>query len=1029
MATTARLSIGLLGSFEVTFDGSPVTTFESVKVRALLAYLAVEAGRPHSRAFLAELLWPSLPAATALTYLRHVLAKLKEAIPHTPPNIVGRLQAAALAEPPFLLITRESVAFHAESKYWLDVAAFTALLHACTTHAHRHPETCRSCARRRAEAAALYRGDFLEQIVLGDSVAFEEWAAIKRERFRQQTLDALAHLTAFSVRHGAYQQAQHTAWRQMDLDPWEDAAAQQLMHVLWQGGQRAAALQHYARYRQALENELGVEPSAETTALFERIRAAAMPPPPHDSPAPSVHTLPAQTTRFIGREAEQAQLADLLQEPIYRLITLSGAGGIGKTRLALQVVADLEDDFADGVCFVALASVTDPALVIPAIAQAFSVQESPAQPLIDSLKLHLRVKQTLLVLDNVEQVSAAGPHIAALLQAAPQLTVLVTSREVLRLSGEYEFVVPPLALPDMQHPLTLPMLNQSDALRLFVARAQEVQPDFAMSEATAWNIAAICHRLDGLPLAIELAAARIRLLSPWALLQRLANPLTLLTGGARDLPARHQTLRATIDWSYQLLPPSEQQLLARLAVFVRGWTLEAAEAICVADDTLPFTILDGIQALAVKSLVRKQADTRAGMEATPYFGMLETIRDYALERLEASEEAEEIRRRHATYYLALVETAEPELEGAGEIHWAQRLEAEYRNIRAALAWSCAVPSNGELSLRFTGALYNFWRRQGYLHEARAWAEQAVGQPQGPPLARSKAILVLAQIAGQLDEYALAMTLYEQNLEIFRALGDRVGVARVLLNQGRTARIQGNYAQATRLEEESRTLFAEVGDRAGVAIALRSLGEVAFDQGALREATARFQEAKRISEEIGFIGRIAWTTMDLGRCAHAAGEDGQAARLLEASLLQFQALSHQTGLQQALEWQGRVAQAQCEYERAVRLYRESLRLSQAIGSRWEIANVLAGLAGTLGCNGQAVRAARLFGAVDALRAAVGIPLPPVVRPEYARDVAVVQAQMDAETWAAAWAAGRRMTLEQVIADALHEQAEAERAEIA
>jgi predicted ATPase/DNA-binding SARP family transcriptional activator len=1029
MDITARLSLRLLGDFDVTLDGSPVTTFESVKVRALLAYLAVEAGRPHSRAFLAELLWPDLPAATALTYLRHVLAKLKEAIPHTLPKMVGRPQAAALAEPPFLLITRETVAFHAESKYWLDVAAFSALLEASATHAHRHPETCRSCARRRAEAAGLYRGDFLEQIVLGDSAVFEEWAAIKRERFRQQTLDALAQLTAFSVRRGAYQHAQYTAWRRMELDPWEDAAAQQLMHVLWQAGQRAAALQHYARYRQTLENELDVEPSAETTALFERIRAAEMPPPPRDAPAPSAHTLPAQTTRFIGREAEQAQLADLLQESIYRLITLSGAGGIGKTRLALQVVADLQDDFADGVCFVALASITDPALVIPAIAQAFSVQESPAQPLIDNLKLHLRAKQILLVLDNVEQVSAAGPDIVALLRAAPQLTVLVTSREVLRLSGEYEFVVPPLALPDIQHALTLPTLSQSDALRLFVARAQEVQPDFAISEATAQDIAAICHRLDGLPLAIELAAARIRLLSPRALLQRLANPLTLLTGGARDLPARQQTLRATIDWSYQLLPPSEQQLLARLAVFAGGWTLEAAEAICAADDILPFAILDGIQALVVKSLVHKQAATLPGIEAMLSFGMLETIRDYALERLDASDQAEELRRRHASYYLALVETAEPELEGAGEIHWARRLEAEYSNIRAALAWSCAAPSNVELSLRFIGALYAFWLRLGYLQEARAWAEQAVAQPNGPLLARSKAILVLAQIAGQLDEYTLVTRLYEQNLEIFRALGDRVGVARVLLNQGRTARIQGNYGQATRLEQASRTLFAEVGDRAGVAIALRSLGEIAFDQGALREATAHFQEAKWIAEEIGFAGRIAWTTMDLGRCAHAAGEHGQAARLLEASLLQFQALSHQTGLQQALEWQGRVAQAQGEYERAVRLYRESLQLSQAIGSRWEIANVLTGLAGTLGCSGQALRAARLFGAVEALRAAVGIPLPPVARPEYERDVAVVQAQIDAETWAAAWAAGRRMTLDQVIAEALHEQAEIERANIA
>jgi DNA-binding SARP family transcriptional activator len=332
MNTTARLSLGLLGNFEVTLDGSPVITFESVKVRALLAYLAVESGRPHSRAFLAELLWPSLPATTALTYLRHVLAKLKEAIPHTLPKTVGRPQATAPAEPPFLLITRETVTFHAESKYWLDVAAFTAFLEGCAAHAHRHAETCRSCAHRRAAAVALYRGDFLEHILLGDSAAFEEWAAIKRERFRQQALDALTHLTAFYVRRGAYQQAEHASWRQMELDPWEDATAQQLMCVLWQSGQRAVALQHYARFRQTLEHELGVEPSPETTALFERIRAAETPAPLHEPPVPSTHTLPAQMTRFIGREPELARLVDLLQEPSYRLITLSGSGAARRRR-------------------------------------------------------------------------------------------------------------------------------------------------------------------------------------------------------------------------------------------------------------------------------------------------------------------------------------------------------------------------------------------------------------------------------------------------------------------------------------------------------------------------------------------------------------------------------------------------------------------------------------------------------------------------------------------------------------------------
>ncbi len=395
MDTTARLSLALLGSFEVTLNGHPVTTFESVKVRALLAYLALEAGRSHTRAFLAELLWPDLPAATALTYLRHVLAKLKEAIPDSVPS---RL--------PFLLVTRETIALNPASDYQLDLASFTTLLETCASHPHRHPETCRACAQRRTAAVALYRGDFLEHFLLGDSAAFEEWAALKRERLRQQLLDTLARVISYYERRGAYQHAQRFAWRQVEIDPWGDKAYRQLMRVLWRSGQRSAALEQYARVRRILQQDLGIEPSAETTEMYEHIRAAATSTPSNEFPSHLSHNLPAPTTHLIGREAELAQLAGLLQQPTYRLITLSGSGGIGKTRLALQVASELLDDFADGVCLVALAPVADPALVIPTIAQALGMQESSAQPLLKSLMSHLRARQMLLVLDNFEQAIA-----------------------------------------------------------------------------------------------------------------------------------------------------------------------------------------------------------------------------------------------------------------------------------------------------------------------------------------------------------------------------------------------------------------------------------------------------------------------------------------------------------------------------------------------------------------------------------------------------------------------------------------------
>jgi DNA-binding SARP family transcriptional activator len=568
MDREAHLSLALLGNFEVTRDGEPVTTFESVKVRALLACLAVEGGRSHARSFLAELLWPDLPAATALTYLRHVLAKLKEA-----------LAAPEKGRPPFLLVTRDAVALNPDVGYTSDVAVFTTLLAACDDHPHRRHESCTSCARRRANAMELYRADFLAHFMLGDSVAFEEWAALKRERLRQQALDALARLATYYERSGAYEHAQHYAWRQVELAPWRDEAYQQLMRALWLGEQHDAALEQFVRFRRTLLEELGVEPSAETTALYEHIRTAGTSRLLDLSPSRPPHNLPAQATPLIGREAELARLACLLQDPSCRLITLSGPGGIGKTRLAMRAAAEIGDDFADGVCFIALAPVTDATLVIPTVAQVLGVQESSGQPLIESVKVHLRARQLLLVLDNFEQVSAAAPFLFDLLSAAPQLTMLITSRAVLNLYGEHDFPVPPLTLPDVQNLPALTSLCRYEAVRLFVERAQAVQPDFELTVKTAPDVALICQRLDGLPLAIELAAARIRLLPPQAILQRLDHPLKLLTHGPHDLPARHQTLRATIDWSYNLLPADEQWLFARLAVFSSGWTLEAAETV------------------------------------------------------------------------------------------------------------------------------------------------------------------------------------------------------------------------------------------------------------------------------------------------------------------------------------------------------------------------------------------------------------------------------------------------------------------
>ena len=446
---------------------------------------------------------------------------------------------------------------------------------------------------------------------------------------------------------------------------------------------------------------------------------------PHDFPPLKTldhlpNNLPLQRAPFIGRERELEALKVLLQRPDVGLLTLLGVGGTGKTRLALQVAADLLDSFPDGAWFVNLAPITDPALVVPTIAATLSVTESGSQPLVETLKHYLRDKQLLLVLDNVEQVIAAADDLARLLGVAAKVKVLATSRVALRLYNEQEFPVPALALPDLKRLPPIERLSQYEAVRLFIQRAQAVKPDFQITRANAPAVAEICVQLDGLPLAIELAAARTKLLTPQAMLQRLSNRLSLLTGGARDLPARQQTLRAAIDWSYSLLDPAEQTLFAQLAVFVGGCALGAVEAVCNAEGELQIDPFDGLASLLDKSLLRQEE----GTQDESRFVMLETIREYAHERLEATHNAEGLRQRHAQYFLELAKTAAPEVQGPQSAEWLERLECEHGNLRAALRWTLER-SEAERALEFSGALGHFWLLRGHIDEGRRWVEAAL----------------------------------------------------------------------------------------------------------------------------------------------------------------------------------------------------------------------------------------------------------------------------------------------------------------
>jgi predicted ATPase/class 3 adenylate cyclase len=739
--------------------------------------------------------------------------------------------------------------------------------------------------------------------------------------------------------------------------------------------------------------------------------------------------LPVQPTSFVGRERELAEVVALLRRPEAHLLTLTGPGGTGKTRLALQAAAEVLDQVADGAYFVDLAPLSDATLVLSTIAATLGLRESGGTPLEETVTGYLKEKELLLVLDNFEQVLEAVPVVGRLVAACQRLTVLVTSRTVLRAYGEQEYVVPPLALPPRRQAVPLERLSQYAAVALFIERAQAVRPDFAVTNATAPAVAEICWRLDGLPLAIELAAARVRLLPPPALLARLENRLGTLTGGARTLPARQQTLRATIDWSYVLLSPEEQAFFARLSVFVGGRTLAAIEAVCLdpddAGDVLAgYDVLDGVSSLVETSLLRQEEGGLETEEAEePRFVLLETLHEYAREALAARGETERFGARHAAYCLALAEEAESHLRGPEQGAWLARLEREHDNLRAALGWAGEQGERRETGLRLAAALWRFWSMRGHLSEGRRWLEGAIatvggGAGQAAGAAWAAALHGAGNLAWEQGDYGRARALVEESLALVREMGNRQGVAASLNDLGVVAYEQGEYGRAAALHEESLALFREVGDRWGIAISLSYLGHRASVQGEYGRARALLEESLVLARGLGDRRVIALSLNSLGEVARVQGEYERARALYEESLALFRELGDKRSVAIPLVNLGLVAQAQGEYERVRALYEESLALSREVGDKPGIAHGLEGLASTALEPGAAPAVgawgARLLGAADALRAAIGAPLPPTDQAPVERTVVSLRAALGDDAYEAAWAEGQALTLEEAVA---------------
>ena len=721
--------------------------------------------------------------------------------------------------------------------------------------------------------------------------------------------------------------------------------------------------------------------------------------------------LPDEPTRFIGREREIHAIAELLQQPHVRLLTLTGTGGTGKTRLSLQVGTTLLYDFRDGVFFVSLASFTDPALVPSAIAEVLGVKEEGGKDLLDSLTEHLKEKHLLLVLDNFEHLLDAASVVASLLDACRELHVLATSRIPLHLSREHEYLVPPLSVPDPTHLPTVETLSQFEAVALFIERAKAVRPRFQVTNENAPAVAEICYRLDGLPLAIELAAARVKLLPPQALLPRLSSRLQLLTEGARDRPTRQQTLRGAIDWSYSLLTPEEQTLFARLSVFAAGCSLEAAEAVCNPQGDLD--LLEGMASLVDKSLLRQEG------EEEPRFLMLETIREYAAERLAEQGEANQIRDAHATHYLELAEEAEPELRGRGQREWFGRLEAEHDNLRAALGW-LLEQGRAEEELRLAVALSHFWHTRGYWSEGLRWLEAGLALGAGAAgVVRARALGRVGLILGIKGELDRAIQLLEESLSIFRQLGDNAGRARTVLTLGGAVYVQGDVARATQSYEESLAFFRQVGDRQGIMDALGELGNIPAEGGDFAVAEARFREALALAREIGDRGNVAISLNNLGFTLMEQGKYEEASAALEESLTLARELRMKTFLPAFLDSLACVASEQGDHERAEELFAEGLSLSHELGIKWVLLYILGHLAELSAVQGKAVRAARLAGAEAAGREAARMLLVPARQEGRERALSRAQQELGEDAFRRAWERGRAMSLEEAVAYALDE----------
>jgi predicted ATPase/DNA-binding SARP family transcriptional activator len=1004
-----HLSHSFFGSWKVLFEDGTQPHFKYDKVRALLTYLVVESHQAHRRETLVDMFWPDLPEAAARNNLRQALAALKEALGdrHT--------------DPPFLLADRASIQFNPQSDYCLDLDDFLRLLHDTNHHLHRRLESCRACIQKMQQAADLYRGHFLNDFYLGDSTAFEEWAALKREWLHQQALSLLGNLAALHERKSKFSHALQYVQRQLTLDPWREEAYRQAMRLHMLSGDREAALAAFEKCRRVLDEEMGVEPEPETTALYEQIRAretnngtalnaqTSKTSVQHLTlPAERPHNLPPMATPFIGRETELEEIGSLIDGTAYRLVTLLGPGGSGKTRLAVQVGTEQIDSYTHGVFFISLAPLQSPELIPAAVLSGLGIGPDPKIAPLEKLLKHLRDKEMLLILDSFEHLIQGAQTIAAILRQAPEVTILVSSQARLNLHNEYVYRVegfsPPAESASYQE------LLQNPAVQLFVQNAKRTQNSFKLTSHNYAHVAHICQLTAGLPLAIELASAWVHALSCKDIAAEISTSIGFLKTSLLDVPERHRSLTAVFDHSWQRLTPAEQDSLLGLSIFQGGFSRQAGEAAAGAGPAL-------LAALVDKSLLRRNHSGR--------YEIHEMVRRYCLEKMESRGDLKKIHRLHAAFYLALTEEAEPNLIGPEQAAALDRLRGENDNIRYALA-SSLEDDDVETAARIASAIWRFWQTDGQISEARSWLDRilekleqhsARSQDQAGTSIMAPVYKAAGVMAWLQGDYSKSKQYFESGLKIYQQLGDHVGIATLYGNLGALSIHRADYQEAQALLEKALHLRRELDDKWSIASCLNNLGALAGRQGDLERAQTCYQECLHIFQELGYQSGIAISYSNLGACAVDLGDNEKAYSLHKESLTIRRKLGDKSGIAISLSDLGSIAYQQGDLNQASAHYAESLDLLREVGDKEHILDCLDGIARLASAREQYETAAKLWGSAEAFREEMNAPMSKSSLDAYTASVSAARGRTHPDTWSAAWEYGRRMNLEEAVAAAL------------